>query len=118
MLKFDHVALPSRTPEASARFLAGLLGGLYVSADGPEGEFMRRQGPFAPEDELHAFGGFFQSINRNKRGIVLDLKQAEDREILTRLVESADVVVARRDQHPLRAGDDRDVAPPGCPQCR
>ena len=41
MLKFDHVALPSRTPEASARFLGGLLGGLYVSADGPEGEFMR-----------------------------------------------------------------------------
>ena len=35
----------------------------------------------------------FASLNRNKRSIALDLKRAEDREAVLRLVETADVVV-------------------------
>ena len=35
----------------------------------------------------------FASLNRNKRSIALDLKRAEDREVVLRLVETADVVV-------------------------
>ena len=35
----------------------------------------------------------FASLNRNKRSITLDLKRAEDREVVLRLVETADVVV-------------------------
>ena len=35
----------------------------------------------------------FSSLNRNKRSIALDLKRKEDREVVLRLVETADVVV-------------------------
>ena len=46
---------------------------------------------------MGAMGGdtswFYQVVNRNKRSLRLDLKQAEGRALFLRLVESADVVV-------------------------
>ena len=39
------------------------------------------------------FGGYFASINRNKRSVVLDLKQDDDRETLLLLCEQADAIV-------------------------
>ena len=39
------------------------------------------------------YGGYFASINRNKRSIVLDLRKDADREVFFRLVETADAVV-------------------------
>jgi catechol 2,3-dioxygenase-like lactoylglutathione lyase family enzyme len=36
---FDHVAVPSRDPEASARFLGQILGAA-IERDGPEDEFV------------------------------------------------------------------------------
>ena len=39
------------------------------------------------------FGGYFASINRNKRSVVLDLKQEDDRETLLLLCEQADAIV-------------------------
>ncbi|MET0276040.1 MAG: CoA transferase, partial [Acidimicrobiia bacterium] len=44
-------------------------------------------------DAEHHFGGYFASINRNKRSVILDLKDASDRERLLRLVDGADVLV-------------------------
>jgi crotonobetainyl-CoA:carnitine CoA-transferase CaiB-like acyl-CoA transferase len=38
-------------------------------------------------------GGDFQNLNRNKRGLSLNLKRPEAREVLARLVKSADVVL-------------------------
>lgn len=57
------------------------------------GDGIRSSGPFPADDEVHHFGGYFQSVNRNKSSIALDLKQPDGREIFLRLIASADVVV-------------------------
>ena len=69
------------------------LGADVVKVEPPGGDTTRKTPPFAPGDELRAFGGYFASINRNKRSIVLDLKQERDRDVLLRLVDGADVLV-------------------------
>ena len=76
-----------------ATMLLADLGADVIKVEPPEGDAIRRQGPFLPDDELRAYGGYFQSINRNKRSIKLDLKSVEDRELLLRLVERADVLM-------------------------
>jgi len=57
------------------------------------GEESRRAGPYRPEDELRAFGGYFASVNRNKRSIGLDLKAPQAREVALKLCDSAEVVI-------------------------
>ncbi len=57
------------------------------------GEESRRAGPFHADDELKAFGGYFASVNRNKRSICLNIKTAEARQIILDLVQDADVLV-------------------------
>lgn len=69
------------------------LGADVVKVEAPHGDFSRYSEPFTESDQERAFGGYFASINRNKRGIVLDLKQERDREILHRLIDGADAVV-------------------------
>ena len=44
-------------------------------------------------DHFRASGGTFASMNRNKRGIALDLKQPGSRPIMERLIKRADVFV-------------------------
>jgi crotonobetainyl-CoA:carnitine CoA-transferase CaiB-like acyl-CoA transferase len=69
------------------------LGADVVKVEPPGGDTTRRTSPFPPGDELRAFGGYFASINRNKRSIVLDLKSAGACEVLVKLAEGADVLV-------------------------
>jgi crotonobetainyl-CoA:carnitine CoA-transferase CaiB-like acyl-CoA transferase len=69
------------------------LGADVVKVEPPEGDLTRFTGPFARDDEEKAFGGYFGSINRNKRSIVLDLKRPEDCDRLLALVDGADVLV-------------------------
>jgi len=69
------------------------LGADVVKVEPPQGDMARMMPPFAPEDDQRAFGGYFASINRNKRGIVLDLKTDADRRRLKSLVARADAVV-------------------------
>lgn len=57
------------------------------------GDGIRSSGPFLEDDTLRAFGGYFQSVNRNKSSIALDLKHAEGRALFLRLVQEADVLV-------------------------
>ncbi len=73
-------------------FLAD-LGADVIKVEPPEGDTARHSEPFEPGDTERAFGGYFASINRNKRAIVLDLKKAADRDILLRLAEGADALV-------------------------
>ncbi|MEM7466369.1 MAG: CoA transferase [Pseudomonadota bacterium] len=64
-----------------------------IKIEPPAGDMSRLIGPFYPEDEDHEYGGYFQSINRNKRGLMLDLKQPADKTIFLEMVKKADVVV-------------------------
>lgn len=66
------------------------LGADVVKIESPEGDLTRAASPLpngAP------FGGYFQSVNRNKRSVVLDLKDGEGRETLVRLVPHTHVLV-------------------------
>lgn len=64
-----------------------------IKVEPPEGDRARQLGPFHAEDRLRAFGGYFASVNRNKRSIVLDLKTPEARATFIALVRKADAVV-------------------------
>jgi crotonobetainyl-CoA:carnitine CoA-transferase CaiB-like acyl-CoA transferase len=81
--------------------LSRVLGGPYctqilgdhgadvLKVEPPQGDETRGWGPpFAG-----GTSAYFQGVNRNKRGVVLDLKQAVAREALLALLETADVLV-------------------------
>jgi crotonobetainyl-CoA:carnitine CoA-transferase CaiB-like acyl-CoA transferase len=60
-----------------------------IKIEPPEGDSTRNTGP---STEL-GMGAIFLGVNRGKRSIVLDLKKAEAREALLRLVDTADVLM-------------------------
>lgn len=66
------------------------LGAEVVKVEQPNvGDDARHFGPFLPS----GLSGYFASINRGKKSVALDLKQAEDRETFLQLAERADVLV-------------------------
>ncbi len=69
------------------------LGADVVKIEPPGGDMARVLGPHPKDREGCDYGGYFASINRNKRSVALDLKQDGDRDLFLRLVESADAVV-------------------------
>lgn len=69
--------------------LLGDLGADVVKVESPEGDPIRRQGP--PFHAGHSMS--FLACNRNKRSIVLDLRQPADKAIALELADVADVVV-------------------------
>ncbi|MEQ8660021.1 MAG: CoA transferase, partial [Gammaproteobacteria bacterium] len=64
-----------------------------IKVEPPAGDMSRGMGPYLPHDTARRHGGYFHSINRNKRSVVLDLKNPDDRDALLALVAEADVVV-------------------------
>ena len=76
-----------------ASMMLGDHGAEVIKVEPLEGDYVRTVGPYRPDDELHAFGGYFQSINRNKLSIALNLKEPEGRDILVELVRQSDVLV-------------------------
>ena len=50
------------------------LGADVIKVEPPSGDGTRRMGPYTEEDTQRADGGYFASVNRGKRSIVLDLK--------------------------------------------
>ena len=77
------------------------MGADVIKVEPPGGDGSRSSPPLPPDyanpgsDEPAGvdYGGYFASINRNKRSVVLDLKQASDREVLLQLCEHADAIV-------------------------
>ena len=66
------------------------LGADVVKVERPDGgDDGRHFGPFLPSGE----SGYFASVNRGKRSIALDLKDAADRETFLALADRADVLV-------------------------
>ena len=69
----------------------GDLGADVVKIESPEGDDTRR---WSPPADSEGRATYHHAANRNKRSIVLDLRDPGDRELARRLCERADVVVA------------------------
>jgi crotonobetainyl-CoA:carnitine CoA-transferase CaiB-like acyl-CoA transferase len=83
-----------------------------VKVEPPQGDLMRKGGALKSVD----MGSLHLQLNRNKRSLVLDLKQPAARKVLLRLCERADVFVhnnrlAAMRRLQLAAGDVRAVNP-------
>ncbi len=69
--------------------LLGDLGAEVIRVETPGGDAMRSQLPgFAP-----GVGGYFTTVNRNKRAVMLDLRAEAGLRALRKLLETADVLV-------------------------
>jgi crotonobetainyl-CoA:carnitine CoA-transferase CaiB-like acyl-CoA transferase len=73
--------------------LAG-LGARVIKIEKPvEGDLSRRCGPF-PDDDPHTDkSALFHYLNRNKKGITLDIRKTAGRRIFLKLLEDTDVLV-------------------------
>ena len=83
------------------------MGANVIKVEPPHGDAFRPLPPTSPDyanptSDAPAgvdYGAAFASVNRNKRSIVLDFKQPQDRETLLQLCEQADAIVEN-----MRAG--------------
>jgi crotonobetainyl-CoA:carnitine CoA-transferase CaiB-like acyl-CoA transferase len=69
--------------------ILGDMGADIVKVESPAGDNMRAVGPM----KNAGMGHIFLNTNRNKRSLVLDLKQATGREAALRLAAQSDVIV-------------------------
>lgn len=67
-------------------------GAQVIKVEGPDGDITRSAGPYKEGDNVQALGGYFQSVDRNKRSICLDLKTEEGKQIFKELVRHVDAV--------------------------
>ena len=74
----------------SATQILGDLGADVIKVESAGGDSMRWVGP----NRTDGMGPLYLQANRNKRSVVLDLKDAEDREALLSLMPDADVFVS------------------------
>jgi crotonobetainyl-CoA:carnitine CoA-transferase CaiB-like acyl-CoA transferase len=80
----------------SGPFCSQLLadhGADVVKIEPLDGEMARHTGPFLDSDAAQEFGVYFQSINRNKRSVAVDLKTEAGRRIVERLVAGSHVLI-------------------------
>lgn len=83
------------------QMLAGPYGSMMLADQGANvikiesvtGDLCRQVKAFPKGDETQTHNGYFQSINRNKKSIVLDLKSEEGKAAFLELVKTADAVM-------------------------
>src|SRR3954447_19749182 len=76
-----------------AGMMLGDLGARVIKIESPTGDDSRGWGPPFIGEEGERESTYFMSANRNKESLVLDLKSEQDRDVLARLVERADVLM-------------------------
>ena len=90
-----------------ATMLLADMGADVIKVEPPTGDVARQWGPFPaggpltraeadespPSGAPSTYGGYFASVNRNKRSVCLDLKVAADRQALLDLLAEADVLI-------------------------
>ena len=81
--------LPRALAGPHAAMMLGDMGARVIKVESPTGDDTRGWGPPFIGDEDERESTYFLSANRNKESLVLDLKSAEDKEVLARLVERA-----------------------------
>ena len=87
VIDLSHVlAAPTAT-----MFLAD-LGAEVIHIEPPRGDDAREFGPFVGEPGKNR-SGYFISLNRNKKSMVLDLRQEKGKRILRELIKISDVLV-------------------------
>jgi len=69
------------------------LGADVIKVEPPQGDMARYLGPHPQDRDTCNYGGYFASINRNKRSIVLDLKTEAGRNTFLQLVDTVDALV-------------------------
>jgi len=92
----DGVRIVDLTQMLAGPFCTMLLadqGAEIIKVEPLDGDHTRIIGPYHKDDKLRAFGGYFASVNRNKKSIAIDLKKPEGRELVFRLCDGADAVV-------------------------
>ena len=68
-------------------------GAEVIKIEGRTGDTSRGNGPFRADDPDHDWAGYFVSLNRGKKSILLDLKTPEGCADFRRLAATADVIV-------------------------
>jgi len=69
------------------------LGAEVILIETPDGDAMRRDGPFKDDEPDPEKSLSFAAYHTNKNGIVLDLEARDDQETLKRLAQGADVLL-------------------------
>ena len=64
------------------------MGAEVIKIEPPKGDNVRNQGEF-----VDGYSAYFAQFNRNKKSVILDLYQSEDKEKLKKLLKNADVIV-------------------------
>ncbi len=64
-----------------------------IKVESPEGDTSRSNGPYRADDAAQEWAGYFVSLNRSKKSIVLDLREEEAKSTVRKLACSAHVLV-------------------------
>ena len=92
----DGVKIVDLTQMLAGPYCTMLLadqGAEIIKVEPLDGDHTRIIGPYHVDDKLKAFGGYFASVNRNKKSIAIDLKKPEGRDLVLKLCDGADAVV-------------------------